>query len=87
MALATVVLATLTTFLGYIILQFAFNQETLSNHTYFNFVVPLMFLLGRALFYCLLERHHRTPVVVVLRVFRFVFLSLESFPLRRSIRL
>ena len=38
-----------------------------------------MFLLGRALFYCFLERHHRTPVVVVLLAYSglsFYLLSL-----------
>lgn len=58
-------LAGLTTVVGYIVLQFAFHQETLSNPTYFNFVVPLIFLFAAPVFYRLSKRLHPEPQLVL----------------------
>jgi hypothetical protein len=78
MALGILVLAGVTTFLGYTVLQFAFHQETLSNPTYFNFVVPLVFLLAGAPFYWLLEPLNEKGVFVVLLAYSGFCLCLLS---------
>jgi hypothetical protein len=78
MALGVLVLAGVTTFLGYTVLQFAFHQETLSNPTYFNFVTPLVFLFAGALFFCLLEPLHRSTVFMVFLAYSGLSICLLS---------
>lgn len=67
MALAILGLAALSTFSGYVILQIRFSQETLSNFTYFNFTIPLIFLMLGAPFHYL-AKQIRLPLLAFLLI-------------------